>query len=187
MNPSHASSRGRKRSGSSRPTTITPTGTASNKTTEVYSRGFLQNVVDHGVYPDGYDYPDDQVPPPPDNWEEIKQRLVQPRPSLSPSRFSDGAFKEFKRADTHTSKENRVADSVIPIIEGEIKNARCIKEGISFNNLDYLTDGTLSAGKPDRYYGAHPEQLNRLIRNELSHYIIPSAQLDLLMATKFFF
>ena len=69
-----------------------------------------------------------------------------------------------------------VTTAVIPIIEGEIKDAKCIGEGYPLNNLDALTDGTLAAGNPDHFYGVRPEQLNRQIRNELKlgHYIQPS-------------
>ena len=187
MSSSQVSSRDRKRSaGSSRRTAVTTATTASSKNTGVYSRGFLQNLIDHGVYPEEYDYPDDQVPPPPDNWQEINQRLVKPRPSLSPSQFSDRVFKRFKRADAHVSKENTVMDSVILIIEGEVESSRSIAGNIPFNNLDHLTDGTLSTDKPDRFYGARPEQLNRSIRNKLGHYIVPSTQEDLPMAPNFF-
>ncbi|OJD27310.1 hypothetical protein ACJ73_01303 [Blastomyces percursus] len=49
-----------------------------------------------------------------------------------------------------------------------------------------LTDGTLAQAKPDRFYGARPEQLNRQIRNELCDYIIPSTQDDLPMVPNFF-
>ena len=60
-----------------------------------------------------------------------------------------------------------VTTTVIPIIEGEIKDAKCIGGGYPLNNLDALTDGTLAAGNPDHFYGVRPEQLNRQIRNEL--------------------
>ncbi|KAL5331167.1 hypothetical protein ACEPPN_000696 [Leptodophora sp. 'Broadleaf-Isolate-01'] len=125
--------------------------------TRPYDRDFQQNLVDGGVYPDEYKYPDSSIPPEPTNLEEIIQRLAQPRPSLSPSKFSDDKFRKFKLADTHASKEKQVMESVIPIIEGEIKDAKCISGGIPFTNLNHLTDGTLVPGNPDRYYGARPE------------------------------
>ena len=77
-------------------------------------------------------------------------------------------------------------DSVIPIIEGEVKSSRCVSGNIPFNNLDHLTDSTLSAGKPDRFYGARPKQLNRLIRNKIGYYIVPLTQEDLPIAPNFF-
>jgi hypothetical protein len=112
--------------------------------------------------------------------------MVEARSSLSPSQFSDEKFRKFKRADTHASKEKQIMELVIPIIEGEIKDAKCISGGIPFTNLDHLTDGTLVPGNPDRYYGARPEQLDRQVRNELSSHIIPSTQDDLPIAPNFF-
>ena len=180
--------RGRKRaltSSSKTQTTVTaPTTTTGN--TGPYDRDFQQNLVDYSVYPHAYEYPDGRVPAKPNNWKEINQRLAQPRPSLSPSNFPEEAFEKFVRADAHAFKENKVANSVIPIIEGEIRDERCVAGDLPFTNLDYLTDGTLSSAKPDLFYGARPEQLNRQIRNELSGRIVPSTQQDLPITPNFF-
>ena len=138
--------RGKKRaltSGSKTKTTATAPSTTTGNT-KPYNRNFQQQLIDHGVYPEEYEYPDGRVPPAPDNWEGIMQRLAQPRRPLSPSQFSDGAFRKIKRADAHASKENKVTDSVIPIIEGEIRDGKCVLGGIPLTNLDHLTDGTLS-------------------------------------------
>ena len=76
--------------------------------------------------------------------------------------------------------------SAIPIIEGDVREGRCVAGGIPFTNLDLLTDGTISPGNPDLFYGARPEQLNRGIRNKLSGRIVPSTQKDLPLAPNFF-
>jgi hypothetical protein len=186
MSSNQSSSRGGERGSTSTPSTKATTNTSKTKSTGPYDRNFLQNLIDHRVYPDEYEYPDGRVPPKPDNWAEIHEKLVQPRPSLSPSEFSDGDFRNFKRADAHAPKEKLVSESVIPIIEGKTGNARCISGGIPFTNLNHLTDGTLVAGNPDRYYGAPPEQLDRRVRNELAGDIIPSTQHDLPIAPNFF-
>ncbi|KAL5409511.1 hypothetical protein PMIN04_011020 [Paraphaeosphaeria minitans] len=60
------------------------------------------------------------------------------------------------------------------------------KSGISFTNLEPLTDGTLKPGNPDIYHGARPEQLSRQIRTELGSQIVPSTQHDLPIAPNFF-
>ncbi|KAH8774457.1 hypothetical protein F5883DRAFT_659249 [Diaporthe sp. PMI_573] len=94
------------------------------------------------------------------NLGEIRQALEQPRASLSPSRFSKDDFKKFKRTDAHATKESRVATSVMPIIEGDPGDTRCIASDVPFSNLDHLTDGSLVYAKPDLYYGSRPEQLH---------------------------
>ncbi|MCJ1392938.1 hypothetical protein MMC18_005810 [Xylographa bjoerkii] len=162
------------------------TNATSTKSISPYDRAFQQNLIDHGIYPEGYENPDGRVPLLPANWDDLNQMLVQPRRSLSPSQFSDGAFRKLKRADRHAFKEKQITTSVIPIIEGEIRDRRCYAGGIPFTNLDPLTDGTITPGNPDIYYGARPEQLNRGIRNELSGRIVPSTQTDLPVAPNFF-
>jgi len=186
MSSSQSSSRGRKRGSTSTLNTEPTTKTTTTKSTGPYDRAFQQHLIDGGVYPDEYEYPDGRVPAKPDNWENINRRLSQPRPSLSPSQFSDGEFRRFKRADAHAFKEKQVTESVIPVIEGKNKDAKCISGGIPFTNLDHLTDETLAPGNPDRYYGARPEQLDRRIRADLSGHIIPSTQHDLPILPNYF-
>ena len=186
MSSSQSSSRGRKRDSVSTSETEPTTNTTNTKSVGPYDRNFRQNLTDGGVFPDEYEYPDGQIPPPPNNLDEINSRLTQPRPSLSPSKFSDGEFRKYRRADAHACKEKQVSESVIPIIEGKIGDAKCRSGGIPFTNLDYLTDGTLKPGNPDLYYGARPEQLDRKVRDELSGRIVPSTQDDLPVAPNFF-
>ncbi|KAI0458965.1 hypothetical protein F5B21DRAFT_458423 [Xylaria acuta] len=64
---------------------------------------------------------------------------------------------------------------VIDLLEGiVVGSTQAAAVQNSFTNFDHLTDGTLVAGSPDRYYGAHPAQLNREIRKKLSGSIEPS-------------
>ena len=188
MSSSQSSSRVRKRASrsTSKTQTTATAATTTSKTTGPYDRAFQQNLIDHGVYPHAYDYPDGRSSVRPDNWEEITQRLAQPRPSLSPSKFSDNEFSIFTKADAHAFKEEQVRNSVSPIIEGQTRDRRCVAGGIRLTNLDHLTDGTISPGNPDLFYGARPEQLDRRIRKELNSLIVSSTQTDLPMAPNFF-
>ncbi len=93
--------------------------------------------------------------------DKIKAALVEPRRSLSPTRFTEDDFKRFKGADTHALKERQVTTSVIPSIQGEIGDIRCVAGEIPFPNLDPLTDGSLVPANPDLYCGADPKKLNR--------------------------
>jgi hypothetical protein len=180
-------SRGRGRGGSgSTSKARRVTNTTSTKSTGPYDRDFQQNLIDGGVFPDRYRFPDGRAPPKPDNWEEMNRRATQYRASLSPSKFSDGAYEEFVQADADAKKEDQVTKSVIPVIEGKIRDAKCVSGKIPFRNLTHLTDGTLVPGNPDLYYGARPEQLNRRVRDDLGDQIIPSTQDDLPIAPNFF-
>ena len=156
------------------------------KSTGPYDRQFQQVLIDNGIYPHGYRYSDGRVPPKPDNWDQFGQMLARPRPSLSPSRFGDAEFDDFVQADADAGKEQQVCESVLPYIEGRVADGRCRSGGVPFNNLEDLTDRPLTQGKPDVYYGARPEQLDRGVRDALSRHIIPSTQDDLPVAPNFF-
>ena len=186
MSSSQSSSRGLKRGSTATLSTRPTTNTKNTKSSGPYDPNFQQKLIDGGVYPDEYEYPDGRVPPLPENWEEINKRLARPRPSLSPSQFPDEKFREFKRADAHVSKENKATKRVIPIIEGKIRDDKCVEGDVLFTNLDSLTNDMLTAAKPDLYYGARPEQLDRRVREELSGHIIPSTQDHLPIAPNFF-
>ncbi|KAK2748574.1 hypothetical protein FQN57_000709 [Myotisia sp. PD_48] len=202
MSPSRSISRRRvsqrKRSAESPPPSTRPTKTTTKTTsTSAYSRNFEQKLIDNGFYPKGYKYRDGQIPPKPSNWGEINERLIQPRSSLSPSRFSESDFQNFEEADTRASKENPVMEDVIPILEGKAATATA-KGGYLFGNLAPLIKSNsnkkeeadakpeLAQAKPDRLYGATPEQLERPIRDKLNDQIIPSTQDSLPILPNFF-
>jgi hypothetical protein len=86
---------------------------------------------------------------------------MQPRPSLSPAQLSNKAFRKFKRTNARAFKEKQVTTSMIPIIEGEIRDAKCVVGDIPFTDLDDLTDGTVVLGNLGLFHGARPEKLDR--------------------------
>ena len=186
MSSSQSSSRSRKRNLAKSSANNLTTNTTSTKSTGPYDRAFQQNLVDGGIYPDRYEYPNGQALRHLANWEELKERLARPRPSLSPSNFSNAEFGKFRRADAHAFKEKQITTSVIPIIEGDPQDPKCVSGGIAFTNLDHLTDGTLKPSNPDLYYGARPEQIVRRIRVKLSCRIQPTTQEDSLYLPNFF-
>ena len=159
----------------------------TNKTpkTSPYNRNFEQHLIDHGVYIAEHEYPDGRTVPEPNNLQEIQERLLQRRLSLSPSRFTDEDFKNFRRANTQSTKENKVLSVEVPLIEGGVRDGKCVSGQIPFTNLEALTDGTIVSGNPDRYYGARPEQLSRQIRDLLYRQIVPSTQDSLPMVPNF--
>lgn len=186
MSSSQSGSRGRKRGSAITSSTKPTINTKTTKSSGPYDRNFQQKLIDGGIYPDEYEYPDGRAPPLPHNWDEINQRLGRSRASLSPSQFPIERFREFKRADAHVSKESKATKRVIPIIEGKITDNKCDEGNVLFTNLDFLTKDKLTAAKPDLYHGARPEQLDRRVREHLSGHIIPSTQDSLPMTPNFF-
>ncbi|KID94250.1 hypothetical protein MAJ_09784, partial [Metarhizium majus ARSEF 297] len=168
-----------KRIGSSPSKSTATSNSTSIKSVGPYDRAFQQNLIDHNIFPDGYEYPDGTSPPGPDNMDEILHAMAQPRASLSPSQFSDNEFKSFKRADTHAFKERDITTNVIPFIEGTNADRKCVAGDVPFTNLESLTDGTIVAGKPDLYYDSRPEELDIRVRREQSCMLVPSSQSDL--------
>ncbi len=145
----------------------------SSKTrkSSAYDPDFEQHLIDHGVYPEGYD--DDEGLEEPANLEEINHRLAQPRPSLSPSRFSRKAFLDFKRMNRQALTEDTVMSTAFPIITGTANIPS--QKNLLFGNLKDLTDGSITKAKPDFYDGSRPAELDKQIRKELGPYIVPSA------------
>lgn len=139
-----------------------------------YDRNCEQNLIDNGIYPPNYHFPDGRATPKPNNENEILARLGQPRPSLSPSQFSEKAFRSFQQKNARALNDDAVMIDVFPVIQGnaQIPSAK----NIVFGNLDRLTPGNLVDAKPDFYDGACPTQIHRQIRKELGSYITPSPQ-----------
>lgn len=174
MDLSQASSTGRSRSRRSTKSKATTEGSTS-KSLSPYNRAFQQVLVDARVYPPHYEHPGGRTAPEPKNWDDIHERLAQPRASLSPSKFSKEHHKAFIRQDASAAKEDQVKKKVIPLIEGTIRDPRTASGEIPFTNLDPLVaDENLACGKPDFFHGARPEQLDRRARGELEHLIVPS-------------
>lgn len=139
-----------------------------------YDRNCEQNLIDNGIYPPNYHFPDGRATPKPNNENEILARLGQPRPSLSPSQFSEKAFRSFQQKNARALNDDAVMIDVFPVIQGnaQIPSAK----NMVFGNLDRLTPGNLVDAKPDFYDGACPTQIHRQIRKELGSYITPSPQ-----------
>lgn len=112
--------------------------------------------------------------------------IAVPRSSLSPSKFSDGAFKTFRESNARAKDEDDVLANVIPTILGPSQTTHASARNTLFGNLELLTDKTIVPAKLDLYDGAYPEELDRSIRNELASRIIPSTMEDKLMAPNFF-
>ncbi|KAL9023439.1 MAG: hypothetical protein Q9196_007198 [Gyalolechia fulgens] len=169
MDPSQSGSRKRAKTGGGSDIS------SRNRRSSAYSPGFEQHLIDHGIYPDGYDDggdDDDGGSVYPANWEEINERLARPRQSLSPSRFPREAFQNFRKKNLQALTENTVMSRAFPIIAGTSNIPS--QENLIFGNLKDLTDGSITKAMPDFYDGSRPAELKKEIREELGPYIVPS-------------
>lgn len=159
-------------------TTAIESGITKTKKSSPYNHGFDQHLIDHGIHTTWKS----QKP----NLEQAMAALVVPRPSISLSYFSDGAFEVFQQTNAQAKDERDILENVFPTIAGALQDNYPSAKGVIFGNLEPLTDGTITAPKPDIALGALPEQLNPDIRNELQYHIIPSTMTNKLMAPNFF-
>ncbi|KAF2229648.1 hypothetical protein EV356DRAFT_455391 [Viridothelium virens] len=157
----------------------------STTTSNPNDANYQQKLIDDGVFPYGYKYPDGNRPPLPPNWDETCKRLAQRRPSLSPSAFPEEAYQKFEEADADAFNEDAVKDTVLPAMLQAIGASAGAQKNILFTNIDPITDNITQA-KPDYYYGAQPEQINPRVCNELSKHIIPSKHAHLPAVPNFF-
>ncbi|KAI4148515.1 MAG: hypothetical protein L6R39_002779 [Caloplaca ligustica] len=145
---------------------------ASTKRTSAYDEGFEQNLIDYGIYPQGYG--EDWHLQKPDNLDEIKVRLARPRASLSPSRFTEDDFRKFEKKNLEALGETKVMSRVFPTIAGTADIHS--EENLRFLNLRNITDGSIVKAQPDWYDGARPETVSKRIRDEFGPFIVPSSK-----------
>src|ERR1700722_5383969 len=177
---SKSSSQGRKRSyGSGQ------SGTTKTSKSSAYSSNFEQKLIDRGIYPKGYEFQNNRTPPAPMNLEDIRRRLTQPRPSLSPSQFLESDFNNFERHNDRARTEPNAMAKVVPIIAGDSDDQYPSQADVPFGHLE-LMDKDLVKPKPDLYYGAKPEQIDRQVRDELGKYIVPSSDTSLPAVPNYF-
>lgn len=157
---------------------------SSTKTTDIstkrsgsrgaYDPNFRQRMIDDRIYPDSYRHPDGQVPPEPQNWNKLQGMLIARRRSLSldPKEM----YKEFKWADAEVTSEQDVIENLLPFIQGTSVPRASYTGNIPFICIADMMRGESHKAKPDRFYGARPEQLRPDIRDKLQALVIPALQ-----------
>ena len=155
---------------------------SSTRKTSAYDPAFEQHLIDYGIYPEGHG--DDGGSEEPANIEDIHRRLAQPRPSLSPSRFTRKDFLDFKKKNRNALTENTVMSKAFPIVTGKIDIFS--QENFYFGNLKNLTDDSITKAKPDFYDEARSAKLNKQVREQLSEYIESSTKKNAPLLANFF-
>ncbi|KAM3429618.1 hypothetical protein MY4824_008140 [Beauveria thailandica] len=171
---------------SSRRTQSTKATTVSSraKRSSAYDKDFEQNLIDHGIYPEGFEHTDGRLTPKPNNLDDIITGLSHPRASLSPSQFSTSAFKSFKLANSRVISEGKVMADILPIIRGNTNIPN--KGNLPFANLDSITDGITVNAVPDLYDGSHSTELHKTVRQDLGKTVIPTSNGRAPVAPNFF-
>lgn len=173
-----SSSQSQKRSGKSSNTSFT-SNTGQTLKSSAYDRDFEQKCIDHGIYMPRRDTR-------PENWQELQERLAHFRPSLSPSQFSDGAFNRFCEAEEEARDEDDVNRETLPTILGGNRRDYPLAGNVPFRNIDDIALDVFKKPKPDLYWGAKPAQIDRQVRQDLNHQIVPSTKDTYPAAPNFF-
>jgi hypothetical protein len=166
---SHRSSRS-SQSKQSKSTSRTSNSTSKTSNTKRSRRSsainadFEQHLIDYNIFPEGYEYPDDQIPEP-SNLDWIRRTFATLRPSLSPSSFSDSKFRDFKRANARVIVEPRVMRRVLPTLLGDADILD--EEDLLFTRLDSITDNTTVDPKPDFYDGARLRDIDKRVLEDI--------------------
>ncbi|KAK2590379.1 hypothetical protein QQS21_011942 [Conoideocrella luteorostrata] len=158
-----------------------------SKHSSAYDKDFEQKLIDHNIYPGGYEYPDDDDSiPEPGNLNEIAHELLAPRASLSPSRFPPSSFQQFSSANDRVISEGKVMSRIFPTMRGD---ANIPNEGdLPFTNLDSITHGDTVNAKPDFFDGTYPSHVSKTVQQDLYNTIIPTSHdLPPPLAPNFFF
>lgn len=137
------------------------------------------------MWPIDYVLETGEVPPPPDNLDDIRHTLVQNNPVLlEPDSFTDEAFTRFNMAHRLFGTSEEAVSRTLDTIEGSVAlDPSHVKRGpCKLTNLLPLVSDTLVPGNPDRAYGARPEKLDTLVRYNmgLDNLILPTVAQDIL-------
>ncbi|KAG5995873.1 hypothetical protein E4U54_002755 [Claviceps lovelessii] len=148
-----------------------------------YDTNFDNRLIEHSIYPEDYEHPPSRATPEPSNMSQTHQELTNPRASLSPSRFSKSAFRDFKRKIKRRA-EGSIIRNVIPMIAGASDTPN---DGpLMFCNLESLTNDTTVAAVPDFFDGARQIEIQTVVRRDLDDIIIPTNHANAPVLPNFF-
>jgi hypothetical protein len=141
---------------------------------------FDQELIDGGCFPPGYMTRSNTDPPPPNNLDEIHEKLRQPRPSIT---TSNEDFLHFKSLSFSVTNKAEMISKILPIIRG--RESIPSGQDCRFDNLKKLAD--ISKPKPDYFNGSSPVEVPPKIRGDLGEYIVPSSNNRRPLLPNFFF
>ncbi|BCS25998.1 uncharacterized protein APUU_50709S [Aspergillus puulaauensis] len=130
--------------------------------TEAYTSKLQQHLINNQIYPDVHMYLNRPPLLPPANFGGILRMLSCSRSSLHSSSSSKVDFDAFGQVNSRAANDQEVLNEVVPLIEG---NHGPVDEcgGYPFRNMSQITNKMLRPVKPDRFYGANGDTLDRTV------------------------
>ncbi|OAQ74389.1 hypothetical protein VFPFJ_10935 [Purpureocillium lilacinum] len=156
-------------------TSVTPRSRKSS----AYDKNFEAHLADNGVYMNNRRSK-------PNNVKDIQSELAKERASLSPSKFSDGAFETFQRHNEDVVFESDVMATLVPRLCGT--SVIHSKQNVLFTELEPITDDTAVKPKPDFFDGARLQDLSQELRKNqhLQSTAIPTKHANVPIAPNLF-
>lgn len=130
-----------------------------------YTSNFGQLLIDNGI--SGFTREKKAA-----NAEEWDKILMQPRPSLSPSRFSDSHYDDYVAEVDNADNKSDIMSFVFQNIKG--KRRYPSRHNAQLRNLVPLINNIVIP-QPDYYEGEQPGPGNRQLRRQLDKFIVPSS------------
>ncbi|UNI16672.1 hypothetical protein JDV02_003088 [Purpureocillium takamizusanense] len=131
--------------------------TSRSRKSSAYDKNFEAHLADNGVYMNSRRSK-------PNNVKDIQRELAKERASLSPSKFSDGAFETFQRQNDDAVFESDVMATLVPRLCGT--SGIHSKQNVLFTELKPIMDNSAVKPKPDFFDGARLEDLNKQLRED---------------------
>ena len=108
----------------------------------------------------------------PENRDEIIGKLAAHMSKLEESDITEEKFERFQDRNEGALKDPTIMSTVLPIITGEANTTTA--NGLSFNDLEHLTDGSLTKSVSSCCDGLLSVEIDLQIRQDLGRYIVPS-------------
>ena len=107
----------------------------------------------------------------PENKDDIVGKLAKRRSELEESGLTKEKFKRFQDRNKVAFKDATMMSTVLPMITGEADTTTA--NGLSFSDLEDLTDGSLTKPVASCCDGLLPDEIDLQIRKDLGQYIVP--------------
>lgn len=122
----------------------------------------------------------------PKNIKEMQTELALERASLSPSKFSEGAFERFQRSNEDAVFENDVMTTVVPVLCGSSNITN--RQNVLFTELTPIIDEDTVKPKPDFFDGARLQGLDQKLRDDqvFRANVIPTKHASVPVAVNFY-
>ncbi|KAK8106991.1 uncharacterized protein PG998_009004 [Apiospora kogelbergensis] len=149
---------------------------ARTKSTGPYNRHFLEHLKNNSIYPPLHRFHDGTKVPKPFNIGKIQTTLQERRGSVSSVTpgFTDDDFDDFCYWQETARTEVMVFSDLKSYLDKDKENDKTTDAEIFFFNLDPITNGQITAAKPDYFCYSEKSEIDGPIVKAIGNLILPS-------------